>query len=203
MGAPAARRRAARFTLSPRRPHMRDLVARWRIAILIVVALALAWTITPSAGRQIAAGSRPGLGRPLRRHGDRTVARPGRDRSREERLGIQHRHRPLRHGEDVRRDEGPALPRLHQALGRRVRERAGRPRLGPVAHPQPRLHPARHARAVPATSAPATRGTRRRRRPCARPSTASRRTPTAASGTRASTRTKCGSTASTWASRSS
>ena len=41
---------------------MRDLVARWRIAILIVVALALAWTITPSAGRQIAPDPAPGWG---------------------------------------------------------------------------------------------------------------------------------------------
>ena len=41
---------------------MRDLVARWRIVVLIVVALALAWTITPSAGRQVAPDPAPGWG---------------------------------------------------------------------------------------------------------------------------------------------
>ncbi|MCK7496794.1 MAG: glycoside hydrolase family 88 protein [Comamonadaceae bacterium] len=61
----------------------------------------------------------------------------------------------------------------------------GVPRLGPGAHAQPRLHPARHAGAVPVRAHGRCTRTGRPRRPCARRSTASRRTPTAASGTRA------------------
>ena len=123
--------------------------------------------------------ARAWLGRALRRHRPRHLARPGRHRSGPERLGIQHRHRALRHVEDVRRHQGPALSRLHQAMGRRVRQRAGRARLGPGPHAQSRLHPAGHAGAVPlrAHGRPALQGGGEDRARGVRP--ASRRTPTA------------------------